>query len=193
MHLKRFKQDVARWIVPEQVAPLQEVTFMTTLKLLYRHMPLRAMLWFRFGSWCNEHGIPLMSGFTQRLLFRSYGLELMVGSNIEGGLYIAHPIGTVIGNATLGQNCTIIGSTTLGMRKNGIFPTLGNGVFIGVGARILGDIHLGDNATVGAMALVLTDVPANTTVVGIPARPVDGPETEQNNSLNGTEAITVYG
>ena len=197
MHLKRFKQDVARWIVPEQVAPLHEVTHLTTLKLLYRYMPLRAMLWFRFGSWCNEHHIPLMSGFTQRLIFRGYGLEIMVGADIEGGLYIAHPIGTVIGNATIGQNCTIIGSTTLGMRRNGNFPTLGNEVFIGIGARVLGDIHLGDGAVVGSMALVLEDVPANTTMVGIPAKPVGESQSnqsgEQPGSKNGKEAITIHG
>lgn len=197
MHLKRFKQDVARWIVPEQVAPLQEVTFFTTLKLLYRYLPLRAMLWFRFGSWCSEHNIPLMTGFTQRLIFRGYGLEIMVGSHIEGGLYIAHPIGSVIGNATIGQNCTIIGSTTLGMRKNGNFPTLGDNVFIGIGARILGDVHLGDGAVVGAMALVLEDVPANTTVVGIPAKPVGTYQSnqtgEQTGSQNGMEIITIDG
>jgi serine O-acetyltransferase len=179
VHLERFKQDVARWIVPEQVSPLDMVTLSTTIKLLYRYMALRAMLWFRFGSWCNERGIPFMSGFIQRLIFRTFGLEIMVGSNIEGGFYLAHPIGTVIGNASIGQNCTIIGSATLGMRNDGRFPTVGDGVFIGIGARILGGIHIGDGAMVGANAVVLNDVPAGVTVVGIPARPVGEPEPAQ--------------
>lgn len=177
MHLKRFKQDVQRWIEPEAVSPPELVTIPTTLKLLLRHMPLRAMLWYRFGSWCWQKKIPFLPGFVQRQMLKRYGLEVMVGSDIEGGLYIAHPVGTVITAEHIGHNCTIISNVTIGMRNEWAFPTLGDNVFVGSGARILGPVVLGDRAKIGANAVVIDDVPARATAVGIPARvlPQDTP------------------
>lgn len=187
MHLRRFKQDVARWIVPEEVRPLEEVTLLTTLRLLYRHIPLRAMLLFRFGSWCADHHIRLLPGITQRLMLQLYGLEMVVGGNVGGGFYVPHPVGTVI-TGVVGQNCTVIGAATLGMRNEGEFPTLGDGVFVGIGARILGGVHVAAGARIGANAVVLDDVPPGTTVVGVPARPVRS-SNDGAGSENGASAL----
>jgi serine O-acetyltransferase len=177
-----FRQDVQRWIVPQQVAARDQVTLGRTLRLLWHHMPLRAMLWFRFGSWCKQKGIPLLPGWVQRYIFRNFGLEISPGADIGGGLYIAHPVGTVIAVKRMGRNCSIIAAVTLGMRNSWEFPEIGDGVFIGAGARVLGGIHVGDGARVGANAVVLHDVPAGATVVGIPARVkgVDAPANGQN-------------
>ncbi len=173
MHmLKLFKQDVQRWVIPQQVADPSAVTLMTTLKLLFRHMPLRAMLWFRFGSWCKRKGIPFLPGFIQRLIYKQFGLEISVGGAIGGGLYIAHPIGTVIMVNRMGENCSIIAAVTLGMRNEYAFPNIGDNVFIGAGARVLGGIDVGDGTVIGANAVVIKDVPAQATVVGIPGRVV---------------------
>ena len=84
--LELFKQDVQRWIVPQQVADPELVTLPTTLKLLFRYMPLRAMLVFRLGAWFKEKGIPFFPGFAQRLIYSLYGLEIPIGADIEGGL-----------------------------------------------------------------------------------------------------------
>ena len=167
---ERFRKDVQRWIVPQQVADPSEVTLRTTIRLLWRHMPLRAMLWYRFGSWCKSKGIPFVPGFVQRFLYRFFGLEIFVGANIGGGLYIAHPSGTVIAVEAMGENCSIIAGVTIGMRNKWAFPRIGNNVFIGAGARVLGGIDVGDGAVIGANAVVIHDVPAGATVVGIPAR-----------------------
>lgn len=169
MFLKLFKQDVQRWIYPEQVADPSLVTRMGTLKLYFRHMPLRAMMWFRFGSWCKSRHIPL-GGFIQRFLYRWFGLEIQPGANVGGGLYIAHPIGTVIYVESMGENCTIIAGVTIGLRGTYRFPRIGNNVFIGAGARILGDIEIGNDAVIGANAVVINDIPAGGTAVGIPAK-----------------------
>ena len=180
--LKRFKMDAARWIVPQQVADLALVRLGTVLRLLWNHLPLQAMLWFRLGCWCRAKHIPL-GGIIQRLIATFYGLEIPVGNDYGGGLYIAHPYGTVIAAKSIGENCSIIAAVTIGMRNEWAFPTLGSRVIIGAGARVLGGIHVGDDAVIGANAVVIEDVPAGATVVGIPGRVtrIYGKRVEQRN------------
>ena len=168
--LELFKQDVQRWVVPSKIADPSEVTILKTIKLLYTHMPLRAMLWFRFGSWCARRRIPLMKGIIYRKLYRNHGLEISPGAEIGGGLYIAHPNGCVIAPRRMGTNCSIISSVTIGMRNEWEFPEIGDNVFIGAGARVLGGIRIGNGAVIGANAVVIGDVPDGATVVGIPAK-----------------------
>jgi serine O-acetyltransferase len=99
------------------------------------------------------------------------GAEIPLHTPIGGGLKIPHPNGIVIHpGARIGPNCLLFQQVTIG-DANGI-PTIGGHVDIGAGARILGPIHVGDHARIGANAVVLTDVPAGATMVGIPARPV---------------------
>ncbi len=168
--LDLFRQDVARWIVPGQVSDPAAVTPWLTLKLLFRHLPLRAMLWFRFGSWCKRKNIPFWPSWSQRRIMGRYGLEIWIGAPVGGGLYVPHPFGTVIAVKQMGRNCSVISAVTFGMRNTWDFPTVGDNVYVGAGARVLGGIHVGNNAVVGANAVVIRDVPADATVVGVPAR-----------------------
>lgn len=169
---KKFKQDVQRWIVPQEIADPSQVNLITTLKLLYQQPPLRMMLWFRFGSWCKLKKIPFMAGFIQSWIHLFHGADLRVGSDFGGGLYIPHTFGVAIVSPKIGQNCSIIANVTIGMRNEQGFPTIGDNVFIGAGARVLGKIRVGDGAVIGANAVVIHDVPAGATVVGVPARQI---------------------
>jgi len=178
--LDLFKQDAARWVIPQQVTDPSKLTFWQIIRMLYLYMPLRAMFWYRLGSWLTAKRIPLAKGFFQRMLYRHHGLEIEPGANIGGGLYIAHPIGSVIAPKSLGKNCTIIHSVTFGMRNEWAFPVIGDNVFIGAGARILGGIHVGNNAVIGANAVVVHDVPDGATVVGIPAKVIKIKEIEDS-------------
>lgn len=162
--------DVQRWIEPEQIVAPEEVTFFSTLKALYKHIPLRAMLLMRFGSWCKSKRIRILPLLCQGLILRWYGLDIGHGDHIGGGLYIAHPVGVTMFPEKIGENCSIIASVTIGLRGEQKFPRIGNNVFIGAGARVLGDVELGDHAVIGANAVVIKDVPAKGTVVGIPAK-----------------------
>lgn len=164
---KRFKQDALRWVAPGAVADPAQLTWPLLLKLLLRHMPLRAMAWYRLANWCQVQGVPLVVGPIQRWILFRFGLE--IGGDIAGGLYIPHPVGTVINVKYMGENCNVIAAVTIGMRNEWAFPAIGDNVFIGAGARILGAIQIGDNAKIGANAVVVHDVPANATVVGVPA------------------------
>ncbi len=173
----RFKQDALRWVVPGQVAHPAALTWPLLIKLLIRHVPLRAMAWYRLGAWCKANQIPLLTGLLQRHLFFRFGLE--IGGEIEGGLYIAHASGTVINVEHMGENCSVIASVTIGMRNEWVFPVIGNHVFIGAGARILGGLTIGDHAKIGANAVVMHDIPAQATAVGVPARVIKQPTLEQ--------------
>jgi serine O-acetyltransferase len=167
-----FKQDAQRWIQPGQMSDASLVTTGRLIKLLLRHMQLRAMFWFRFAAWCQRKHIRGLPSILQRMIALFYGLEIAVGQEIDGGLYIAHPYGTVIMPAKIGKNCSIVHNVTIGLRNEWDFPVIGDQVFIGAGARVLGGIVIGDGAKIGANAVVIEDVPAGATVVGVPARVV---------------------
>lgn len=104
------------------------------------------------------------------------GIEIHPGAKIGKRLFIDHGMGIVIGEtAQIGDDCTIYHQVTLGgtgKEKKKRHPTLGNNVMVGTGARVLGPIYIGNNVKVGASAVVLKDVEDNTTVVGIPAKPI---------------------
>jgi serine O-acetyltransferase len=108
------------------------------------------------------------------------GIEIHPGAKIGRNLFIDHGMGVVIGEtAEIGDDCTLYHGVTLGgtaWRKEKRHPTLGNNVVVGAGAKILGPIYIGDNARVGSNSVVVKDVPANATALGIPAR-ITLPET----------------
>ena len=109
------------------------------------------------------------------------GLEIHPGAQIGRRFFIDHGMGVVIGEtALIGNDCTLYHGVTLGgtsWNKGKRHPTLGNGVVIGAGAKVLGPIELGDNAKVGSNAVVVKSVPAGATVIGIPAREVESVQT----------------
>lgn len=105
------------------------------------------------------------------------GIEIHPKAVIGKGLFIDHGMGVVIGETSeVGDYVTMYHGATLGgtgKSKGKRHPTLGNNVIIGSGAKILGPVHIGDNVKIGANAVVLTDIPQNSTAVGIPARVID--------------------
>lgn len=104
------------------------------------------------------------------------GIEIHPGAKIGRGLVIDHGAGVVIGEtAEIGDNCTLYQGVTLGGTGKDTgkrHPTLGNNVMVGAGAKVLGPFRIGDNAKIAAGAVVLEEIPANATAVGIPARVV---------------------
>lgn len=169
--LETFKQDAARWITPGQAGDPSGVHFKLALKLLWQHMGLRAVAWFRLGTWFKRRRVPFLPGYIQRRMLRIYGLEIWIGADIGGGLYVPHPAGSIIAVERMGRNCTVTSCVTFGMRNEWAFPNIGDGVYVGAGARILGGVRVGDRARIGANALVIQDVEHDQTVAGLPARP----------------------
>jgi serine O-acetyltransferase len=102
------------------------------------------------------------------------GADIPLGCTIGGGLLLPHPNGVVIHvDVEIGPNCLIFQQVTIGAMRHGGVPRLGGHVDVGAGAKILGAIRIGDNALIGANAVVLIDVPAGATAVGIPAVLID--------------------
>jgi len=99
------------------------------------------------------------------------GADIPLNSQIGGGLLLPHPNGIVIHHgARIGPNCLIFQQVTIGTRTGEIMlPVIGGRVDIGAGAKILGNVRIGDHASIGANAVVLKDVPAGKTAIGIPA------------------------
>lgn len=168
--ITELRLDAARWVRPGEIADVAEVTPTMLLSLLHRHLPLRAMAWFRLAVAARRVGVRGVGGWVQRRLLRVYGLELAPSTPVGGGCYIAHPVGCVLHAESIGRNVTIIGQATFGTRSDARWPRIGNQTFVGVGARVLGGIKIGDDAVIGANAVVINDVAAGATVVGIPAR-----------------------
>lgn len=110
------------------------------------------------------------------------GIEIHPGAKIGNGLFIDHGMGVVIGEtAEIGDNCTIYHGCTLGgtgKDKGKRHPTLGNNVLVGSGAKILGPFKVGDNAMIGANAVVLNEVPEGATVVGVPGHVIKKKTTD---------------
>jgi serine O-acetyltransferase len=146
----------------------------TEVLLLYSG--LHALILYRLAHALHRSG----HYFAARLVSQSgrflTGIEIHPGARIGQGLFIDHGSGVVIGEtAIIGDNCTIYQGVTLGgtgKETGKRHPTLGNGVLVGAGAKLLGNFTVGDNAKIAAGAVVLGDVPEGTTAVGIPARAV---------------------
>jgi len=108
------------------------------------------------------------------------GIEIHPGAHIGRRFFIDHGMGVVIGEtALIGDDCTLYHGVTLGgtsWAKGKRHPTLGNGVVVGAGAKILGPIEIGDRAKIGSNAVVVKPVPGGATAIGIPARIVESQE-----------------
>ena len=116
------------------------------------------------------------------------GIEIHPGATIGKGLMIDHGMGVVIGEtAEIGDNCTIYQGVTLGGTGKDVgkrHPTLGNNVMVGAGAKVLGPFQIGDNTKIAANAVVLKEMPENSTAVGIPAKVVRREGVKIENDLD---------
>lgn len=147
---------------------------------------LRAVAVHRFGNWRMRINNKIVRApfsviyrFLHRRVRNGYGIELPYSVKLGRRVVIEHQSGIVVhGNSTIGDDCVIRQNVTLGIRREDQpdqAPVLGKAVSVGAGAVILGGVHVGDGAQIGANAVVLKDVPAGATAVGIPAKILPAP------------------
>ncbi|HBR28788.1 MAG TPA: serine O-acetyltransferase [Firmicutes bacterium] len=135
-----------------------------------------ALLAYRIAHWFYQRKLFLLARLISQITRFLTGIEIHPGAKIGKGLFIDHGMGVVIGETTeIGDYVTIYQGVTLGgtgKEKGKRHPTIGDRVIIATGAKVLGSITVGENAKVGAGAVVIRPVPANSTVVGVPGRVV---------------------
>jgi serine O-acetyltransferase len=149
----------------------------TTFEVLTCYPGLHARIAHRVSHLLWRAGLKWPARFLSHVARGFTGIEIHPGATIGRRFFIDHGMGVVIGEtAEIGDDVTLYHGVTLGgtsWREGKRHPTLGNGVVVGAGAKILGPIHVGDNAKIGSNAVVVKDVPADATAVGIPARILD--------------------
>jgi serine O-acetyltransferase len=158
----------------------------SNLEVLLCYPGVHAVMWHRLSHWLWEHELRLLGRFSSHIARWLTGIEVHPAAKLGRRFVIDHGMGVVIGEtAEVGDDCYFYHQVTLGVaRASGggkRHPTVGNNVIIGAGAKVLGPIRVGDNARVGSNAVVLDNVPDDTTVVGIPARSVDRKVTRDHN------------
>lgn len=144
------------------------------IEVLLLYPSIHSLIFYRIARFFYKRNLF----FIARLLSQTgrffTGIEIHPGAKIGRGLFIDHGMGVVIGEtAEIGDNVTLYHEVTLGgtgKEKGKRHPTIGDGAIIGTGAKVLGPIYVGSGAKIGANAVVLKDVPAQSTAVGIPAK-----------------------
>jgi serine O-acetyltransferase len=142
------------------------------LQIILLYSGLHAMVAHRIAHSLWKLKVPFIPRFISQLARFLTGIEIHPGAAIGRGLFIDHGMGVVVGEtAIIGDNVTLFQGVTLGgtgKETGKRHPTIGNNVVIGAGAKVLGNITIEENSYIGANAVVLRDVPANSTVVGVP-------------------------
>jgi serine O-acetyltransferase len=144
------------------------------IEVLLLYQGLHALVAYRVAHFFYKVHFYFIARFISQLARFATGIEIHPGAKIGKSFFIDHGMGVVIGEtAEIGDDVLIYQGVTLGgtgLEKGKRHPTIGNNVVIGGGAKVLGNITIGDNSYIGANAVVIKDVPPNSTVVGVPGR-----------------------
>ncbi|MBH1940546.1 serine O-acetyltransferase [Mobilitalea sibirica] len=166
--IKYYKEEM-------QVIKERDPAIKTPLEILL-YPSFRAIIRYRIAHYLYKKKHYFLARWFSQRTVRKTGIEIHPGATIGKGLFIDHGNGVVIGEtAVIGDNVTLYQGVTLGgtgKEKGKRHPTVGNNVMISAGAKVLGSFTIGENSKIGAGSVVLTEVPPNSTVVGVPGRVV---------------------
>lgn len=151
----------------ENMFGYKKLIFLRSLLCYYRIPKFRVVVLIRCAL---KSKCKIMRRWYRNRLSIKYGVEVGSHPKIGENLKLEHFQGIVIGDdASIGNNCTLYQQVTIG-QKNNMYPNIGNNVTIFAGAKVIGDIDIGDGCTIGANAVVLSSVPTQKCAVGVPAR-----------------------
>jgi len=175
--LRKLRSDIACILERDPAAR-------STWEILTCYPGLHAIYIHKLARWFWLRGLRWLGRFTSHLGRWLTGIEIHPGAKIGSCVFIDHGMGVVIGEtAEVGDGCTIYQGVTLGgttlYRGTKRHPTLGAGVVVGAGAKVLGGFAVGDGARIGSNSVVVKEVPPGATVVGIPGRVVEEHEKRQ--------------
>lgn len=165
--LKNLKYDIDNILKNDPAAK-------SRLEVLLLYPSIHAVMLYKIANKLFKIRLFFLARLISQINRFITGIEIHPGAKIGKGLFIDHGMGVVIGEtAEIGDNVTIYHGVTLGgtgKEKGKRHPTIGSNVVIGAGSKILGPVYVGSGAKIGANAVVLKDVPANATAIGIPAK-----------------------
>ncbi len=169
-------------------------------EVLTAYPGVHAVMMHRCSHRLWNMGLRWLARFCSNFARWITGIEIHPGARIGRRFFIDHGMGVVIGEtAIIGDDCTLYHGVTLGgtsWEKGKRHPTLGNGVVVGAGAKVLGPIEIGDNARIGSNAVVVRSVPANMTAVGVPGKLISrdsGENSEQRKAMADKIGFDAYG
>ena len=166
---ERLKEDI---LCVKERDPAARGTF----EIMFLYPGFRAIRMYRKAHWCFEHKLYFLARYISQRCVRKTNIEIHPGAKIGRRVFIDHGTGVVIGETTvIGDDVTIYQGVTLGGNgkdKGKRHPTIGSNVMIGAGAKVLGPFKVGDNSNIAAGAVVLSEIPHDSTAVGAPARVV---------------------
>jgi len=166
---KRLREDIA-------CVRTRDPAARSALEVLLLYPGLRAIRMHRKAFWCYSHKHYFIARWISQRAVRKTGIEIHPAAQIGHRLFIDHGAGVVVGETTvIGDDVTIYQGVTLGGTGKDTgkrHPTIGNHVTIGAGAKVLGPFTVGDNSNIAAGAVVLEEIPPDSTAVGVPARVV---------------------
>ena len=167
--LDRLKEDI-------NAVKARDPAARSSLEIFFLYPGLRAVRMHRRANFFYRHGHKFIARYISQKAVRKTGIEIHPAATIGKRLFIDHGTGVVIGEtAVIGDDVTIYQGVTLGGTGHDTgkrHPTIGNGVLIGSGAKVLGPFKVGDNSRIAAGAVVLNEIPPDSTAVGVPARVV---------------------
>ena len=165
----RLKEDI-------QAVKDRDPAATSTLQILLLYPGLKAIRMHRRANWLWRHNHKFWARYVSQRAVRKTGIEIHPAAKIGRRFFIDHGTGVVIGEtAEIGDDVTLYQGVTLGGTGKDTgkrHPTIGNGVLIGAGAKVLGPFKVGDNSNIAAGAVVLEEIPPDSTAVGVPARVV---------------------
>lgn len=156
---EKFQKDIARW---KRLHHLSRNDHSAVATLLWYFPEFRNLLLYRSTG-------RYFFCFWVKLIYPPMDTLFIQTPEIGGGLYIQHGFATMISAESIGANCWINQQVTIGYNGSGRPPIIGDNVMVTCGAKVLGSITVGDNAVIGANAVVIRDVEPGATMVGIPA------------------------
>lgn len=155
-----------------QAAKDRDPAATSTLEVIFTYPGFHARQLHRLAHTLHRHGLRLPARLISHFGRAVTGIEIHPGARIGERFFIDHGMGVVIGEtAVIGENCHLYQGVTLGgtsTKRAKRHPTLGKGVVVGAGAKVIGAVTIGDGAKIGAGSVVVTNVPPNATVVGVP-------------------------
>lgn len=171
--MKNLRLDIERYY---QLAGQHKVAGFWLVLFSCFNPRLLPVVLLRASGFCDKYYLSLVAKFFTLMNLILFGIETSPKVKIGGGLFLPHTVGTILGAESIGRNVTIMHGVTLGAKGLDFHftdfsrPIVGDNVFIGAGAKIVGAVTIGDFAKIGANAVVLQNVPPHSLAVGVPAR-----------------------